>query len=276
MRAAALLGFVAASWAASAHAANRPVVAVLPLIDKSGLPPARIEGLSDYLRVKVASLGKVDVVDKGLQEAETQRLIAETQAESYRACVDESCQIPLGKQLAAQYLLRGTLQRFEATTVLALELIDVASAASTAAVTERVVDGPDGVLSAIERAVVELGRRLDGQGQPLGGMVGIELDDEPEPEPRGNLFGAGGLGVHSSSVSQVFGVWAEAPPEDPPSPVRGVVYLSVAAALIAGGLALDLAPDSAHNGGLDFLDLVPIGAYLTAFFFGAAGVGNLW
>lgn len=261
--------------AASALGAPRPVVAVLPLQDSTGLTRERVEGLSDYLRIRVAALGKVDVVDKGLQEAETQRLVAEAQAESYRACVDEACQIPLGKQLAANYLLRSTHQRFESVAVFSLELVDVASAASTFAVTERVSGGPDGLLTSIDRAVLSLGAQLDGAA-PAGNAAIGDRPDDPESGKASLVFGYGGLGTRTSSQAQIFGGLVEAPPPEGPSMVKGVVYLGVAAALLAGGLVLDLAPDSAHNGGLDFLDLIPLVAYGTSLLFGMAGVGNLW
>ncbi len=258
----------------SAVGAPRPVVAVLPLQDSTGLPGERVEGLSDYLRIRVAALGKVDVVDKGLQEAETQRLVSEAQAESYRACVDEACQIPLGKQLAANYLLRSTHQRFESIAVLSLELVDVASAASTFAVTERVDGGPDGLLSSIDRAVLSLGARLEAMAPSSGALMGESLDD-PKAGEVALVFGYGGLGTKTSSQAPVSGAWVQEPPPDGPSTTKGVIYLGVAAALLAGGLVLDLAPDSAHNGGLDFLDLMPLVAYGTSFLFGMAGLGNL-
>lgn len=158
-----------------------PVVAVFELEDATKLRRRRsrrrlITSLTDYLRVKLAEGGRVKVVDESTQRAELRKLVRRQKKRSYRACVDASCQVPLGKALAADKILRSKLTRFGDRHVISVEIIDLATEASAGAATAKSDGSPEGMMGAIEAVAVDLIETLVPPPAP-----------EPEPEPAPEL-----------------------------------------------------------------------------------------
>lgn len=102
------------------------IVAVMPTLASGTFSPELFDAIADQLRVGLGAR-RVPVIDRGRLAAKLQQTIREQKAGSYRACVDEACQIPLGKALAATHLLRSTLARVGERCSLALELIELSS-----------------------------------------------------------------------------------------------------------------------------------------------------
>jgi TolB-like protein len=136
---------------ARADTGHPPVVAVFELEDATNRPRRLIAGLTDYLRVKLAESRAVKVVDKGDQETQLKKLIRSEKKKSYKACVDQSCQIPLGKELAADKILRGKLTRFGKSYVVAVEMIDLATGASAGAASEKSDGTEEALMASVER-----------------------------------------------------------------------------------------------------------------------------
>jgi len=143
-----------------------PVVAVFDIQSQSKRFKARfVRKLTDQFRVKLAETKKLIIVDRGEQERELKALLVEQQKASYKACIDEACQIPLGKMLAANQLLRTRISRFGKTYVLSSEILDVATGGSSNAATVKVDGTEDGMLAAVEI----LAGKLTGTGPLEGG-----------------------------------------------------------------------------------------------------------
>jgi len=162
-------------------AAARPrLVAVMGLEDRTrSLSPGVVEALTDALRTELARGGRYGVIDKSRQAAALKRLVVEQKKESYKACYDSSCQIPLGQALAADSILRTKLTRVGSYDLLLAELVDLAKEAVTAAAQARVPARPRaGREDRLLGAVSNLARELRG-GTP--GTIGV--------------LGGGGLGV---------------------------------------------------------------------------------
>jgi hypothetical protein len=88
--------------------------------------------LTDQIRVFLAERS-LRVIDRSSQDAAMRSLVQEEKARSYKTCVDQSCQIPLGKALAASHLMRSTIARFGAQCATNGELIDLRSEVTVAA-----------------------------------------------------------------------------------------------------------------------------------------------
>jgi hypothetical protein len=113
--------------------------------------PNLIRNLSDQLRIFMAERG-ARVVDRGQQK----RALAELKVDSYKACFDESCQIPLGKALAASHILRTQVARFGGTCVLNGELLDLAKEITVTAASARADCSDEGFLDASQKLATKL------------------------------------------------------------------------------------------------------------------------
>lgn len=118
----------------TAAPAQRPVMAIFQLEDRSKkLPNDTLDQLTDYVAARVTETGHFRVVPR----SELRARIAESKADSFRTCVDESCQIQLGKAVAAQKSLSTRMIRAGATCALTMTLYDLATEATETAATVR-------------------------------------------------------------------------------------------------------------------------------------------
>lgn len=137
------------------------IVAVMEISDvnaddkKKAVDTKLIRNLSDQLRVFVAQRG-VRVIDRGQQERAIRDMLQEAKAESYKSCFDASCQIPLGKALAASHVLRSQVTQFGSACVLNGELIDLKSEVTIAAGSARSDCSEEGFLIASETVTTAL------------------------------------------------------------------------------------------------------------------------
>lgn len=137
------------------------IVAVMEITDTNAADEKKAVGgmllrnLSDQLRIFVAQQG-LRVVDRGQQERALREIVQDAKEESYKACFDSSCQIPLGKALAASHLLRSQVTRFGSACVLNGELIDLRREITVAAGSARGDCSEEGFLSASERVTSSL------------------------------------------------------------------------------------------------------------------------
>jgi hypothetical protein len=192
---AGLFAVIAALGGQAARAQDRaPVVAVFELQDATNRPRRLMAGLTDYLRVKLAETRLVKVVDKGDQETQLKKLIKAERKSSYRACVDESCQIPLGKELAADRILRGKITRFGKSYVLAVEMVELASGASAGAASDKNDGTEEGLMASVEKvaailtdglrmqaADAEKVRREKEEADKAAIQASAKLDVQPQP-----------------------------------------------------------------------------------------------
>lgn len=129
---------------------RQPVVAVLPMrVDAGGPSPGVAAAFADLIRARLAQAG-VLVIDRGAQEAALAALILDEKAASYAACVDEACQIPLGRALAATHLLRTKVSALEGTWHLTGEVVDLSREVIVDAVSMRLPASNDALLEAVD------------------------------------------------------------------------------------------------------------------------------
>jgi len=120
------------------------------------------DNLTEYLRALLAASGKYVVVDRGRQAKAMKSLVKKEKKESYKACYDRSCQVPLGKSLAADHILLYSIMRIGTKLVLKAEILDLASEASVEGATSTCPAEPvqgldDRIMVALDDIATQLG-----------------------------------------------------------------------------------------------------------------------
>ncbi len=131
---ATLLAVTLVLLAAGAGAAEpRPVVAVFQVEARSlKLERGLLDSLTEYLAVAVAEEGVYTIVPPG----DIKRALVERKRASYQECYDQSCQIELGRELAATKSLATSILRIGDACVVTAVLYDLGRQASDATAKE--------------------------------------------------------------------------------------------------------------------------------------------
>jgi hypothetical protein len=128
-------------------------VAVFDIHDKGNkLTPMEIDGLTDYLASKLAEDGLFHVVPRD----EIKRRLLEQKEQSYKECYDQSCQIEVGREIAAQKTLSVTIAPIGTKCVVTAVLYDLKKGASDATASSRDACAPDKLVEQIEAVVNKL------------------------------------------------------------------------------------------------------------------------
>lgn len=128
------------------------VIAVFDLEDVGGgLRRGYADQLTEYFAVQLSSLGYKVVPRSQLRE----RISSEKQ-ESYKTCYDESCQIDLGKAVAAQKSVATKLLKIESTCAITATVYDLRSETTETAASVETRCGQDELLSGLR----ELAKKL--------------------------------------------------------------------------------------------------------------------
>lgn len=151
-------------------AGERPILAVFDVEDRSGtFEPVVLENLTEYLTVKLAE-GGFQVIPR---DQVKQRLVAEKKG-TYRECFDKSCQIEMGKEMAAQKVLSVTILKVAGQCQLTATLYDLKKAATEdAASAEGSCDE-----EAMGKAVLKVAEKLSATKEP-----DKPVEPPPPPEP---------------------------------------------------------------------------------------------
>jgi len=168
-----LLGCLASAPAPEA------VIAVFEIEDATGrLTPVELDQLTTYLTASLAKTKVYEVVPRSnLREA----LRAE-QAESFKACYDEACQIEIGRELAAQKALVTRIVQVGSACAVTSTLIDLTRATSERAATFKADCSADAVVDGLESMVQQL---TDRAAPPPPPPV---IAPAPPPPPPGRML----------------------------------------------------------------------------------------
>jgi hypothetical protein len=145
---------VGASW----------VIAVMDVEDlnaasrEKAIDPSLVRNLGDQIRIFIAERG-VRTIDRGTQDKAIKDQISTMKKESYKSCYDDSCQIELGKAMAASHILRSRITRFGRRCVLNAELIDLRSEVTMAAASSQGDCEAEGFLAMSEHVTSNLIRK---------------------------------------------------------------------------------------------------------------------
>ena len=138
---------------ATAEASSRPVVAVFTLEGKgTGFKAQELDSVSEYVSTQLAASGRFTVVPR----SEVKKSLRGQKKESYKGCYDESCQIEIGRELAAEKVVVGSIRKFGKVCMVNLRLFDLAKSASERAGSARGECGDAKVLVSVDRALTTL------------------------------------------------------------------------------------------------------------------------
>ncbi|HOX42958.1 MAG TPA: SUMF1/EgtB/PvdO family nonheme iron enzyme [Myxococcota bacterium] len=151
--AAALLSSSIALTATIALAQDRPIVAVFRIEDKAhAADKATLDQLTDYLGAAIAEGGVFRRVPPGdLVKA----LMAQT-TESYKECYDQSCQIEIGREVAATKSLSTRILKLGSTCTVTAELYDLKTKATDVTAKESGPCGVDGLMASLDKVAATL------------------------------------------------------------------------------------------------------------------------
>jgi len=154
----------------SALAQDRPIVAVFDLeVKGTKLDKGTVDRLTDYLGSLMARKGFKVVPRSQLKER-----LTEAKKGSYKECYDESCQIEIGKELAAQKSLASQVLKLGKQCKVTVNLFDLKTAASDGAGAGSGDCDEDGVVKSLEEAIEDLLKSSSGSARPSPGPTGQE------------------------------------------------------------------------------------------------------
>lgn len=173
-----VLASILMTAAMAAGAEERPIMAVFGVeVKGTKLDPGTVDRLTDYLGSLVAARGFQVIPRSQLRD----RLRQEKEV-SYQQCYDQSCQIEIGKELAAQKSLATQVLKIGKKCKVTLTLFDLRRAASDNAATASGGCGEDEVVEALEKAVGEL-LGHGGSASP-GQVAALEKPSPAEKQPQ--------------------------------------------------------------------------------------------
>lgn len=139
---------------ASAHGqADKPVIAVFDIEDRGvGLSDEIRLRLSDYLAMRLAATGAYQIVPRDkLKERLTQQ-----KTSSYKQCYAESCQIDIGRELAAQKSLATSIMKLGSVCMVTSVMYDLRKSASEGGASVEGGCTEDSIVSSIKELVTKL------------------------------------------------------------------------------------------------------------------------
>jgi hypothetical protein len=144
---------------------SKPIIVVFTIqqAKKIKLTPRTLSTLSDYLSTRLAATGAFQVVPR----EEIRKRLREQKKASYRECYDTSCQIELGRELAAQKSLATQLMVIGKKCVLTSNLYDLKRAATERGATASGGCTEESLMGSIDALVDQL-RRIEQPQVPPG------------------------------------------------------------------------------------------------------------
>jgi alpha-tubulin suppressor-like RCC1 family protein len=160
---------------------SKAKVAVMPIENAtSKIDNNLIKKATSYLRGGIAASNDYVVVTDGRQDEKLKEMIQQRKKESYKDCYDESCQIEVGKALAADTIVRTKISHFE-TCILKVEMIDLAKEASVTATQDDFNCNPSGLKTTIDTALDKFGGNLAKRERDWGRKISGKA---PEWNPK--------------------------------------------------------------------------------------------
>jgi len=155
---AVMIGFLCISslGAGDSRAGDKPIVAVFDMEDRgSGLDQQVLVNLTDYLASLLAEGGYQVVPRDQIRER-----LKEQKKESYRQCYDQSCQIELGRELAAQNSLDISILKIGNKCQMTANLYDLKKATTELAANADADCNEESLLAALKTIGEKLCRPL--------------------------------------------------------------------------------------------------------------------
>jgi formylglycine-generating enzyme required for sulfatase activity len=161
--------------AATPAAGAKPVVAVFNIQTRGvQLEESTLQNLSDFLADRLAATGRFLIVPRD----QLRKRLTEQKKKSYKACFDQSCQIELGRELAAQKSLASRVMKLGSKCVVSVTLFDLRKAATDRGATAEGGCDVDGIMASIKGVAAKLG------GKGASAAPGPAPTPAPAPKAR--------------------------------------------------------------------------------------------
>jgi hypothetical protein len=136
-----------------------PVVAVFE-IENRGSPLSYDEliALTDYLGTKLGERGRFQIIPR----QEIKKRLVQQKQDSFKACYDQSCQIEVGRELAAQFTVSASISKVGRTCIVTSALFDLRKAATTTTASAKGPCTADDLLAAMDK----IAAKLEGEKPP--------------------------------------------------------------------------------------------------------------
>lgn len=158
------------------------MVAVFPLENRgTSLNRQELEALGEFLAVKLGESGRYQIIPN---EQIKSRLNAQ-RAESYKECYEQSCQIELGRELAAQYTVSASLSRVGNQCLITAAMYDLRKAATEGTATARGECHADALVTALEGVAIKLSSSGSSPAPPAD--MASHPESRPAPWPPAQL-----------------------------------------------------------------------------------------
>lgn len=161
----------------SASAETKEIVAVFT-VEAKGLKvdAGLLDRLTDYLAGQIAAGDSYQVVPRAQLK---QRLTKQRKA-SYQSCVDQSCQIEIGRELAAQKSLATKVVQLGSRCMVIATLYDLKRAAAERGATAKGGCSEDQLVTSLENVVKGLGKK-----SATTALVAPRVTSAPKPAVSG-------------------------------------------------------------------------------------------
>lgn len=149
-----LLALVAMGHTSGARAqSQKPIVAVFDIENKgAGLSATLLDRLSDYMAMQLASSGRYQVVPR----AQLKQRLVQQKRESYKKCFDQTCQIEVGKEMAAQKTISTVVMKLGERCTVTSIVYDLRRAASEGGASSEGACSENGIIGSIKAVVLKL------------------------------------------------------------------------------------------------------------------------
>ena len=156
-----------------------PVLAIFSIENRSRTLNAQdVDNLSDYLSTKMGERGLFQIIPR----SEIRKRLLGQKQESYKACYDETCQVELGRELAAEQSLSVKISQVGSNCLLQANLYDLKRAASIKSASAKRSCKVDDLITGVE----ELTAKLDGSWKPPE-TAAVAPRVKPRREPKTEL-----------------------------------------------------------------------------------------
>ncbi len=156
-----LLGGLLSS--APARANGAPIVAVFMMESRgSRLKADEVVSLTDYLSTLLGEGGKLQIIPRD----ELVKRIRASKSKSHKECYDSSCQIELGRELAANYSISSAISRVGSKCLLTASVWDLSKATQIEAATEKSSCKADDLIDAVDKIAQNLITAIKRQTSP--------------------------------------------------------------------------------------------------------------
>jgi hypothetical protein len=167
---------------AFADGPRSPVVAVFLMESKaSPLTADETAGLTDYMAARLGEAGQFQIIPRD----EIKKRLTAAKADTYKDCYDTSCQIEVGKELAAEFSISSTIGKVGKQCLISASVWDLRRSTQIRSATARQVCDVDKLVVAVEQVTVQLAEAMTDASTMYAAALAPDKQPEPvkEPEP---------------------------------------------------------------------------------------------